>query len=170
MVIESPSWTYCSPTEEGPWHSRRYQQWGMFTCICYLNQLVYWLAWWWILPVICFNFIAVLNHVLRVYGNLYYLMAQAEETSATDKYAGFVLRKEVEEFVEQSANLLKYDMLQSPAFWELAKACKYLWWGRVVFTWRLYKLLMCNHSILVVICLQHVCLKAGSGFVAEWWQ
>jgi len=45
-------------------------------------------------------------------------MAQAEETSATDKYAGFVLRKEGEEFVEQSANLLKYDLLYNPLRFE----------------------------------------------------
>lgn len=54
----------------------------------------------------------------EVYGNLYYLLAQAEETSATDKYAGFVLRKEGEEFVEQSANLFKYDLLYNPLRFE----------------------------------------------------
>ncbi|ONK75416.1 uncharacterized protein A4U43_C03F16620 [Asparagus officinalis] len=54
----------------------------------------------------------------EVYGNLYYLIAQADETSATDKYAGFVLRKEGEEFVEQSANLFKYDLLYNPLHFE----------------------------------------------------
>lgn len=54
----------------------------------------------------------------EVYENLYYLIAQAEETSATDKYAGFVLRKEGEEFVEQSANLFKYDLLYNPLHFE----------------------------------------------------
>ncbi|KAJ3687084.1 hypothetical protein LUZ61_016248 [Rhynchospora tenuis] len=48
---------------------------------------------------------------LEVYSNLYYFIAQAEDTSATDKYAGFVLKKEGEEFVVQNANLLKYDLL-----------------------------------------------------------
>ena len=55
---------------------------------------------------------------LEVYGNLYYLMAQAEEISAIDKYAGFVLKKEGEEFVEQSANLIKYDLLYNPLQFE----------------------------------------------------
>lgn len=54
----------------------------------------------------------------EVYSNLYYLIAQAEDTSATDKYAGFVLRKEGEEFVEQSANLFKYDLLYNPLRFE----------------------------------------------------
>ncbi|KAI7988468.1 Calcineurin-binding protein 1 [Camellia lanceoleosa] len=47
---------------------------------------------------------------LEVYCNLYYLLAQYEEMSATDKWAGFVLTKEGEEFVEQNANLFKYDL------------------------------------------------------------
>ncbi|KAK3012592.1 hypothetical protein RJ639_009245, partial [Escallonia herrerae] len=51
---------------------------------------------------------------LEVYRNLYYLLAQSEETSATDKWAGFVLTKEGEEFVEQNANLFKYDLLYNP--------------------------------------------------------
>ncbi|XP_078148770.1 tetratricopeptide repeat (TPR)-like superfamily protein isoform X3 [Carex rostrata] len=51
---------------------------------------------------------------LEVYSNLYYFIAQAEDTSATDKYAGFVLKKEGEEFVEQNANILKYDLLYNP--------------------------------------------------------
>lgn len=49
-----------------------------------------------------------------MYSNLYYFIAQAEDTSATDKYAGFVLKKEGEEFVEQNANILKYDLLYNP--------------------------------------------------------
>ncbi|KAK9273730.1 hypothetical protein L1049_018540 [Liquidambar formosana] len=48
---------------------------------------------------------------LEVYCNLYYLLAQSEEMSATDKWPGFVLTKEGEEFVEQSANLFKYDLM-----------------------------------------------------------
>ncbi|WOL15244.1 hypothetical protein Cni_G24025 [Canna indica] len=55
---------------------------------------------------------------LDVYGNLYYFIAQAEEISAIDKYAGFVLKKEGEEFVEQSANLFKYDLLYNPMRFE----------------------------------------------------
>ncbi|KAK2982932.1 hypothetical protein RJ640_006346, partial [Escallonia rubra] len=51
---------------------------------------------------------------LEVYRNLYYLLVQSEETSATDKWAGFVLTKEGEEFVEQNANLFKYDLLYNP--------------------------------------------------------
>ncbi|XP_062212069.1 calcineurin-binding protein 1-like isoform X1 [Phragmites australis] len=53
-----------------------------------------------------------------VYGNLYYYIAQAEDLSATDKYTGFVLKKEGEEFVEQSANLFKYDLLYNPLRFE----------------------------------------------------
>ncbi|KAL6637625.1 hypothetical protein ACP70R_025197 [Stipagrostis hirtigluma subsp. patula] len=53
-----------------------------------------------------------------VYGNLYYYIAQAEDVSATDKYTGFVLKKEGEEFVEQSANLFKYDLLYNPLRFE----------------------------------------------------
>ncbi|GMH10793.1 hypothetical protein Nepgr_012634 [Nepenthes gracilis] len=55
---------------------------------------------------------------LEVYSNLYYLLAQSEETSATDKWPGFVLTKEGEEFVEQSANLFKYDLLFNPLRFE----------------------------------------------------
>uniref|UniRef100_K4A4Q4 Uncharacterized protein n=1 Tax=Setaria italica TaxID=4555 RepID=K4A4Q4_SETIT len=53
-----------------------------------------------------------------VYGNLYYYIAQAEDISATDKHAGFVLKKEGEEFVEQSANIFKYDLLYNPLRFE----------------------------------------------------
>ncbi|XP_020576011.1 uncharacterized protein LOC110021739 isoform X2 [Phalaenopsis equestris] len=55
---------------------------------------------------------------MEVYGNLYYLIGQAEDTSATDKYPGFVLKKEGEEFVEQNANLFKYDLLYNPLRFE----------------------------------------------------
>lgn len=55
---------------------------------------------------------------IEVYGNLYYLIGQAEDTSATDKYPGFVLKKEGEEFVEQNANLFKYDLLYNPLRFE----------------------------------------------------
>ncbi|MCD7464840.1 hypothetical protein HAX54_053492, partial [Datura stramonium] len=48
---------------------------------------------------------------LEVYSNLYYLLAQSEEMNATDKWAGFVLTKEGEEFVQQNANLIKYDLV-----------------------------------------------------------
>ncbi|KAF6164263.1 hypothetical protein GIB67_010233, partial [Kingdonia uniflora] len=50
----------------------------------------------------------------EVYSNLYYFLAQAEEISATDKCPGFVLNKEGENFVEQNANLFKYDLLYNP--------------------------------------------------------
>ncbi|KAI3468164.1 hypothetical protein Pfo_024827 [Paulownia fortunei] len=55
---------------------------------------------------------------LEVYRNLYYLLAQSEEMSATDKWAGFVLTKEGEEFVEHNANLFKYDLLYNPLRFE----------------------------------------------------
>ncbi|XP_008796639.2 calcineurin-binding protein 1 [Phoenix dactylifera] len=55
---------------------------------------------------------------LEVYCNLYYFIAQAEEISATDKYPGFVLKKEGEEFVEQNANLFKCDLLYNPLRFE----------------------------------------------------
>lgn len=51
---------------------------------------------------------------MDVYRNLYFLLAQSEEMSATDKWAGFVLTKEGEEFVQQTANLFKYDLLFNP--------------------------------------------------------
>eukprot|EP01018_Ginkgo_biloba_P039569 Gb_33410 [translate_table: standard] len=55
---------------------------------------------------------------LEVYGNLYYILAQVEEMSATDKWPGFVLTKEGEEFVQQNANLFKYDLLYNPLRFE----------------------------------------------------
>ncbi|KAL9254307.1 Calcineurin-binding protein 1-like protein [Drosera capensis] len=55
---------------------------------------------------------------LEVYRNLFFLLAQSEETSATDKWTGFVLTKEGEEFVQQSANLFKYDLLFNPLRFE----------------------------------------------------
>lgn len=55
---------------------------------------------------------------MNVYSNLYYLLVQSEETSATDKWPGFVLTKEGEDFVEQSANLSKYDLLFNPLRFE----------------------------------------------------
>ncbi|KAG9455727.1 hypothetical protein H6P81_000235 [Aristolochia fimbriata] len=54
----------------------------------------------------------------NVYGNLYYLLAQAEEISASDKWPGFVLTKEGEDFVEQNAHLFKYDLLYNPLRFE----------------------------------------------------
>ena len=38
--------------------------------------------------------------------------------SATDKWAGFVLTKEGEEFVEQNTKLFKYDLLYNPSRFE----------------------------------------------------
>ncbi|KAL9227273.1 hypothetical protein vseg_002982 [Gypsophila vaccaria] len=55
---------------------------------------------------------------MDVYRNLYYLLAQAEETSATDKWPGFILTKEGEDFVEESAKLSKYDLLFNPLRFE----------------------------------------------------
>lgn len=55
---------------------------------------------------------------MEVYSNLYYLLAQSEEISATDKWPGFVLTKEGEEFVEQNARLFKYDLLYNPLRFE----------------------------------------------------
>ncbi|KAG6388010.1 hypothetical protein SASPL_153207 [Salvia splendens] len=55
---------------------------------------------------------------LEVYCNLYYLLGQSEEMSASDKWAGFVLTKEGEEFVEQNAKLFKYDLLYNPMRFE----------------------------------------------------
>lgn len=48
---------------------------------------------------------------LDVYSNLYYLLALSEETRATDKWAGFILTKEGEDFIEQNSKLFKYDLL-----------------------------------------------------------
>ncbi|KAK9699813.1 hypothetical protein RND81_08G196900 [Saponaria officinalis] len=55
---------------------------------------------------------------MDVYSNLYYLLAQSEETSATDKWPGFVLTKEGEDFVVESAKLSKYDLLFNPLRFE----------------------------------------------------
>ncbi|KAL8522145.1 hypothetical protein ACS0TY_012334 [Phlomoides rotata] len=55
---------------------------------------------------------------LEVYCNLYYLLGQSEEMSATDKWAGFVLTKEGEEFVQQNSKLFKYDLLYNPLRFE----------------------------------------------------
>ncbi|MED6221738.1 Calcineurin-binding protein cabin-1 [Stylosanthes scabra] len=55
---------------------------------------------------------------LEVYGNLYYFLALSEEMSATDKWPGFVLTKEGEEFVEQNAKLFKYDLMYNPLRFE----------------------------------------------------
>ncbi|XP_078149129.1 calcineurin-binding protein 1-like isoform X3 [Carex rostrata] len=54
----------------------------------------------------------------EVYSNLYYFIAQAEDASAAEKYAGFVLQKEGEDFVEQNANFFKYDLLYNPLHFE----------------------------------------------------
>uniref|UniRef100_A0A7N0V8D0 Uncharacterized protein n=1 Tax=Kalanchoe fedtschenkoi TaxID=63787 RepID=A0A7N0V8D0_KALFE len=55
---------------------------------------------------------------IDVYCNLYYLLAQSEDMSATDKWPGFVLTKEGEEFVEQNAKLYKYDLMSNPLHFE----------------------------------------------------
>uniref|UniRef100_A0A7N0ZVX4 Uncharacterized protein n=1 Tax=Kalanchoe fedtschenkoi TaxID=63787 RepID=A0A7N0ZVX4_KALFE len=52
---------------------------------------------------------------IDVYCNLYYLLAQSEDMSATDKWPGFV---EGEEFVEQNAKLYKYDLMSNPLHFE----------------------------------------------------
>uniref|UniRef100_A0A2P2KIE5 Uncharacterized protein MANES_03G057600 n=1 Tax=Rhizophora mucronata TaxID=61149 RepID=A0A2P2KIE5_RHIMU len=53
-----------------------------------------------------------------VYCYLYYYLALSEEMSATDKWPGFVLTKEGEDFVQQNANLFKYDLLYNPLRFE----------------------------------------------------
>ncbi|GMI95007.1 Calcineurin Binding protein 1 [Hibiscus trionum] len=55
---------------------------------------------------------------LDIYSNLYYFLAQSEETNATDKWPGFVLTNEGEEFVQQNAKLFKYDLLYNPLRFE----------------------------------------------------
>lgn len=55
---------------------------------------------------------------LEVYCNLYHLLTQSEEISTSDKWAGFVLTKEGEEFVEQNAKLFKYDLMYNPLRFE----------------------------------------------------
>ncbi|XP_061369574.1 calcineurin-binding protein 1 [Gastrolobium bilobum] len=55
---------------------------------------------------------------LEVYYNLYYFLALSEEMSATDKWTGFVLTKEGEEFVEQNSKLFKYDLMYNPLRFE----------------------------------------------------
>ncbi|XP_074317370.1 calcineurin-binding protein 1 [Silene latifolia] len=55
---------------------------------------------------------------MDVYSNLYYLLAQSEESSAIDKRPGFVLTKEGEDFMEQSAKLSKFDLLFNPLRFE----------------------------------------------------
>ncbi|XP_057818754.2 calcineurin-binding protein 1 isoform X2 [Cryptomeria japonica] len=55
---------------------------------------------------------------LEVYTNLYYILAQVEEMSATDKFSSFVLTKEGEEFVQQNASLFKFDLLYNPLRFE----------------------------------------------------
>lgn len=54
----------------------------------------------------------------EVYSNLYYFLALSEEMSATDKWTGFVLTKEGDDFVQQNANLFKYDLLYNPLRFE----------------------------------------------------
>lgn len=55
---------------------------------------------------------------LDVYCNLYYFLALSEEMNATDKWPGFVLTKEGEEFVQHNAKLFKYDLLYNPLRFE----------------------------------------------------
>jgi calcineurin-binding protein cabin-1 len=54
----------------------------------------------------------------EVHENLYYLLSQVEETFASDKWPGFVLSKEGEEFVEQNAKLFKYDLVYNVSRFE----------------------------------------------------
>lgn len=67
---------------------------------------------------ICFDNNCSSQPYLEVYCNLYYLLAQSEEMSATDKWPGFVLTKEGEEFVQQNAHLFKYDLMYNPLRFE----------------------------------------------------
>lgn len=55
---------------------------------------------------------------IEVYENLYYLLAQIEDMSASDKWAGYILTKEGEEFIHQNSNLVKYDLIYNPARFE----------------------------------------------------
>ncbi|KAL2642164.1 hypothetical protein R1flu_009751 [Riccia fluitans] len=55
---------------------------------------------------------------LEVYQNLYHFMSEVEDITASDKWAGFVLTQEGEEFVEQNAKLLKYDLCYNPLRYE----------------------------------------------------
>ncbi|CAN1219117.1 Calcineurin-binding protein 1 [Linum perenne] len=54
----------------------------------------------------------------EVYCNLYYFLALSEEMSATDRWTGFVLTKEGEDFVQHTASLFKYDLLYNPLRFE----------------------------------------------------
>lgn len=67
---------------------------------------------------VCVNTNCSSQPYLEVYCNLYYLLAQSEEMSATDKWPGFVLTKEGEEFVQQNGNLFKYDLMYNPLRFE----------------------------------------------------
>lgn len=44
--------------------------------------------------------------------------AQVEDMSASDKWPGFVLTKEGEEFVQTNANYFKYDLCYNPMRFE----------------------------------------------------
>ncbi|GBG76720.1 hypothetical protein CBR_g22939 [Chara braunii] len=55
---------------------------------------------------------------VEVYSNLYYLLTQVEEMSASVQWAGFVLTKEGEEFVEHNSNLINYDLCYHPMRYE----------------------------------------------------
>ncbi|KAL3695588.1 hypothetical protein R1sor_009664 [Riccia sorocarpa] len=55
---------------------------------------------------------------LEVYRNLYHFISEVEDITASDKWAGFVLTQEGEEFVEQNAKLLKYDLGYNPLRYE----------------------------------------------------
>lgn len=70
----------------------------------------------------------------EVYGNLYHYIAQVEDISASDKYTGFVLKKEGGEFVQQSANLFKYDLLYNPLRFESWQKLANLY-DEVMFIW-----------------------------------
>ena len=49
---------------------------------------------------------------------MYHILAQVEEMSATDKIMSFVHTKEGEYFVQQNANLFKFDLLYNPLRFE----------------------------------------------------
>jgi calcineurin-binding protein cabin-1 len=89
-------------------------------CVLHLESLLYDLTqnYWYVYLTTCSIVWCSSEPYSDVYENLYYYIAQAEDISATDKHAGFVLKKEGEEFIEQSANIFKYDLLYNPLRFE----------------------------------------------------
>lgn len=85
-------------------------------------------------------------------------MAQAEETSATDKYPGFVLKKEGEEFVQVNANLFKYDLLYNPLRFESWQKLANIY-DEVSYS--------CTALAFLMFYYRSFVYKAGSGLVTE---